>query len=151
MLEYKDITAGTTTSNQALTPLSILSKFEGIKKKIISNKILSIFFGIILISLIFIFHNEISAILEYLSQDKNIKILKFLMFVWLISWNVYYFSVICIYSLKIVNKFKYPNYLPKIILNWLENMDEKIKLQIHGELITTYIKTLLFFSKIFIW
>nr|WGO76471.1 hypothetical protein [Lentinula edodes] len=130
---------------QSIIPLINLKKLEWIKKKIISNKIISIFLLSVLISLIYVFHVEILGLFIFLISDNNILYLKYFILFWLIFWNVINFIELCIYSLKSVNKFNNPNYLPKLILRWLEDMDDDIKLKFQGEIILSYIKSIVFY------
>jgi hypothetical protein len=143
-----DMNKDSSSSNtlQGFFPLIFLRKLDWLKKKIISNKIISIIVLSILISLIYIFHVEILVLFNYLISDNNILYLKYLTLFWLIIWNIINFIELFIYSLKSVNKFNNPKYLPKIILNRLQDMDEDIKLKLAGEIILSYIKMIAFLS-----
>ena len=100
----------------------------------------------ILILLIYTFQVEIFLLFKFIISDNTILYLKFLTLFLLIILNIMNFIELCIYSLKSVNYFNNPKYLPKIILNRLQEMDEDIKLNLKGEIIQSYIKLIIFFS-----
>lgn len=138
----------TSITKESFISIFILNKLDGIKKKIKSNKIISIIVFVTIISLIIIYNQDFYAILNILISDKYVKYFKYFGLLWLILWNIFHFIELCIYSLKSVNKFNNPKYLPTIVLNWLKNIDENIKLKLAPELITFYIKAIIFYSLI---